>query len=127
MFIIAAKNRAEALPFRPRPSPECRVLPSFPFTHGGGGYKNHPNVVDYNQWSVSDPSNTVRGGCEMSILPEGEQLRRAIKWISDMRLENPRASLIKLMEEASLKFDLPPKDAEFLMHFFTQESPKKSQ
>jgi hypothetical protein len=63
----------------------------------------------------------------MSILPEGEQLRRAIKWISDMRQENPGASLIKLMEEACLKFDLPPKDAEFLMHFFAEKGTQKSE
>ena len=56
----------------------------------------------------------------MSILPEGEQLRRAIKWISDEHINNPGASLLKLIEEACLKFDLPPKDEEFLMHFFTE-------
>ncbi len=57
----------------------------------------------------------------MSILPEGEQLRRAVKWISDERLENPDARLFKLIEDACLKFDLSPNDAEFLTHFFTQE------
>jgi len=56
----------------------------------------------------------------MSILPEGEQLRRAVKWISDERLEKP-GDLSKLIGEACLKFDLPPKDAEFLMHFFTEK------
>jgi hypothetical protein len=56
----------------------------------------------------------------MSILPEGEQLRRAIKWISDERLNDPKAGLFKLIEEACLNFDLPPKDEEFLMHFFTE-------
>ena len=61
----------------------------------------------------------------MSILPEGEQLRRAVKWISDERLDNPEASLSKLISEACLKFDLPPKDAEFLMHFFTEKSSEK--
>jgi hypothetical protein len=57
----------------------------------------------------------------MSILPEGEQLRRAIRWISDMRLDNPAASPFRLIEEACLKFDLPPKDGEFLMHFFADK------
>ncbi len=57
----------------------------------------------------------------MSILPEGEQLRKAVKWISDMRSDNPDARLFKLIEQACLKFDLPPKDEEFLIHFFTQE------
>lgn len=57
----------------------------------------------------------------MSILPEGEQLRRAVKWISDERLENPGANVSKLVGEACLKFDLPPKDAEFLVKFFAEK------
>lgn len=61
----------------------------------------------------------------MSILPEGEQLRRAVKWISGERLDNPGASLSKLIGEACLKFDLAPKDAEFLLHFFTAEDADK--
>jgi hypothetical protein len=56
----------------------------------------------------------------MSILPEGEQLRRAVKWISDERLDNPDVSLTKLIGDACLKFDLPPKDAEFLMLYFSE-------
>jgi hypothetical protein len=61
----------------------------------------------------------------MSILPEGEQLRKAIKWISDSRLEDPKAALFTLIEKACLKFDLPPKDEEFLMkHFMEQGSGK---
>jgi hypothetical protein len=61
----------------------------------------------------------------MSILPEGEQLRRAVKWISDERVDNPGVSLSKLIGRACLKFDLPPKDAEFLMHFFTEKESKE--
>ncbi len=57
----------------------------------------------------------------MSLLPEGEQLRKAIKWISDSLLDNPGASLFKLVEEACLKFDIAPKDEEFLFHFFTEK------
>jgi len=57
----------------------------------------------------------------MGILPEGEQLRRAVKWISDQRVENPNTSLSKLVGEACLKFDLAPKDAEFLSNFFAEK------
>ena len=57
----------------------------------------------------------------MSILPEGEQLRRAVKWISDERIENPGVSLSALLGKACLKFDLAPKDAEFLAHFFAEQ------
>jgi len=60
----------------------------------------------------------------MSILPEGEQLRRAIKWVSDKRLDDPGAGLLKLIEEACLKFDLPPKDADFLLRHFAEKGEK---
>lgn len=60
----------------------------------------------------------------MSILPEGEQLRRAVKWISDERLDNPGVNLSILIGKSCLKFDLAPKDEEFLMHFFTDNDSK---
>ena len=62
----------------------------------------------------------------MSILPEGEQLRKAIKWVSDMRGDNPAASLMDLVNDACVKFDLPPKDEEFLFRFFTKKDSEGS-
>jgi len=61
----------------------------------------------------------------MSILPEGEQLRRAVRWISEMREERQDASLSKLISEACVKFDLSPADTEFLSRFFAEEQSKK--
>lgn len=61
----------------------------------------------------------------MSILPEGEQLRKAIKWISDMRMEYPDAKPYSLIEEACIKFDLSPKDEESLMRFVTDGGTEK--
>lgn len=58
----------------------------------------------------------------MSILPEGEQLRRAVRWISDELQENKDANLAKLIDEACVKFDLSPSDAEFLIRFFATKS-----
>ncbi|MBI5633323.1 MAG: hypothetical protein HZA15_07600 [Nitrospirae bacterium] len=60
----------------------------------------------------------------MSILPEGEQLRKAVKWISDQRSEQPGAALFSLIEKACLKFDLTPKDGEFLMRHITEQDAK---
>jgi hypothetical protein len=57
----------------------------------------------------------------MTIEPKGEDLRKATRWISDERLNNPEASLSNLIEQACVKFDLPPKDAEFLTRFFAQK------
>ena len=63
----------------------------------------------------------------MSILPEGEQLRRAVKWISDERIDSPETSLSALIGKACLKFDLPPKEAEFLGHFFAEQGQKNQE
>jgi hypothetical protein len=60
----------------------------------------------------------------MSILPEGEQLRKAIKWISDALLDDPEAKLGGLIGDACLKFDLSPKDAEVVLHFFAGKGPE---
>jgi hypothetical protein len=57
----------------------------------------------------------------MSVLPEGEQMRNAVRWISAERTEHPTTSLGKLIEQACLKFDLSPKDAEVLFHFFADK------
>jgi hypothetical protein len=61
----------------------------------------------------------------MSIIPEGEQLRKAIKWISEESSDNPGAGLAKIIDDACMKFDLPPKDAEFLLRFFTEKDSDK--
>ncbi len=61
----------------------------------------------------------------MGILPEGEQLRNAVRWISEMRQERKDANLSKLIGEACIKFDLSPADTEFLIRFFAEEDLKK--
>lgn len=50
-----------------------------------------------------------------TVQPEGEDLRKAVKWISEERKYDPEAKLAKLIEEACLKFDLSPMDAEYLL------------
>jgi hypothetical protein len=56
-----------------------------------------------------------------TIQPEGESLRKAVKWISDERTYGAEKTLLKLIEEAGLKFDLSPMDAEYLINFFRKE------
>ena len=53
----------------------------------------------------------------MTIQPKGEDLRKAVKWISDERQYGAEQSLSKLVEAACLKFNLTPKDAEYLIKF----------
>ncbi len=57
-----------------------------------------------------------------TIMPEGEDMRRAIKWISARREETPEMPLFMLIEEAAFQFDLSPLDQEFLTGFFQKNT-----
>ena len=50
----------------------------------------------------------------MSIQPKGEELRKAVKWVFEERKYNLSRKLKDLIDEAALKFDLSPKEADFL-------------
>lgn len=53
-----------------------------------------------------------------TVQPEGEEIRKAVKWISDERQYGAEKPLINLIEEAGLKFNLSPADQEYLVNFF---------
>ncbi|MGD8569981.1 MAG: hypothetical protein PVJ39_17980 [Gammaproteobacteria bacterium] len=50
---------------------------------------------------------------DSSLIPDGENLRRAIRWIA----EQPRHDS-KTVETASVKFDLTPLEEAFLLRHF---------
>ncbi len=52
------------------------------------------------------------------LMPEGEDLRRAVKWVTDMLREFPGRPVQQFVREAIFRFDLSPKDAEFMMGLF---------
>jgi hypothetical protein len=58
-----------------------------------------------------------------TILPEGEKIRQAVKWISAERLEDETKTLSVLIGQAALKFNLSPKDEDYLNSFY-RDSPK---
>jgi len=49
---------------------------------------------------------------EPTLLPTGEALRRAIRWLSDQGRHDAAA-----IEEAARRFDLTPADEEFLLRY----------
>lgn len=55
-----------------------------------------------------------------NIMPEGEALRKAVKWISENHSANPAKPIQELVNDASMRFDLPPNDEEFLIKFFRE-------
>ena len=54
--------------------------------------------------------------------PKGENLKKAVKFISEKRQENPDINLNKLVDDAGLQFDLSPKDCEFLLRFVRDDN-----
>jgi len=53
-----------------------------------------------------------------TIMPKGEAIRKAIKWVSGELQEGSNKSLQKLYSDAVLRFDLSPNEAEFLREFY---------
>jgi len=52
-----------------------------------------------------------------SLIPQGEALRRAVRWLSERRAHDAAA-----IEEAARRFDLSPSEEEFLLRHF-RDSP----
>jgi len=53
-----------------------------------------------------------------TIKPEGKNVREAIKWIAENLKEDQSIGPMKLIEEAGARFNLSPKDEEFLRSFY---------
>ena len=56
-----------------------------------------------------------------TIQPEGERLRQAIKWISDERIEDDNKDIVRLITDASMRFNLSPKEEVFLRSFYQEQ------
>lgn len=57
-----------------------------------------------------------------AILPHGEGLRRALRWLSEQGRHDAAA-----IEKAAQRFDLTPLEEEFLLRNFTETSSKSEQ
>jgi len=53
-----------------------------------------------------------------TVLPQSESLRRAVKWISEELKNDENQDKMKLLNEATLKFDLSPNEGEFLYKMY---------
>jgi len=47
-------------------------------------------------------------------------IKQAVKWIDDQLRDNPKADRIKIVDEASRKFDLTPLDTDFLFRHLAE-------
>jgi len=52
-----------------------------------------------------------------TVMPQSELTRKAVAWISEQQTAGK--TLAAVLEEAGLRFNLGPKEQEFLREFFT--------
>lgn len=46
--------------------------------------------------------------------PQGDKIRKAVRWISDTLREHPEKSRAMVVKEAEIRFDLTPRECAFL-------------
>lgn len=49
------------------------------------------------------------------LMPEGEALRRALRWLDERAKESEKPDRARLVGEAAARFDLSPVEEEFLL------------
>jgi hypothetical protein len=57
-----------------------------------------------------------------TVQPQGEALRKAVQWISDSLQYEGDKPVRVLVEEACLRFNLSPKDAQYLLDFYRKKT-----
>ncbi len=58
-------------------------------------------------------------------MPVGEgPIKQAVKWIDEQLRDNPKADRLKLVDEASRRFDLTPLDTDFLIRHIAERAEK---
>jgi hypothetical protein len=60
-----------------------------------------------------------------TIQPKGEKVRQAVKWIAEARLEDESHPIGELIEKAAGRFNLSPKEEEFLISFYNNDKKAK--
>jgi hypothetical protein len=52
-------------------------------------------------------------------------IKQAVKWIDEQLHDNPGVDRVKLVDDASRRFDLSPLDADFLFRHLAERIPRK--
>lgn len=56
-----------------------------------------------------------------TIMPQSELLKRALAYINDAKQDEPGKKLAVILDEAAMRFNLSPIDAEALNRLFSQD------
>jgi hypothetical protein len=90
--------------------------------------KRHHHLGRRFRWKFEATLSTIgciekaKEGKMATIVPKGEKVRRAVKWISGERTEDESKPMKKLIEQASLRFNLSPKEELELTHLYQEKA-----
>jgi len=57
-----------------------------------------------------------------TIMPKGDKIRLAVKWISAEKTEDEAKPIAALIQEASMRFNLSPKEEMDLRNFYKENA-----
>jgi hypothetical protein len=57
-----------------------------------------------------------------TIIPEGEKVKQALRWISQERESDKGGNLAGLISNAAIRFNLSPMEEDFLYSFFRENA-----
>lgn len=57
-----------------------------------------------------------------TVQPQGENLRQAVRWISEQLDEDPNRKIPVLIQAACVRFNLTPKDEVYLESFYRSDA-----
>ena len=57
-----------------------------------------------------------------NVHPQGTSLKKAIQWVAEQRSAGTDKKPSVLADEAAFRYDLSPKDSEFLIRFLKEEA-----
>lgn len=72
---------------------------------------------EYFRWFVHE---VLEEGYMADVLPKGHKVRKAVRWICDERINDANKEIGGLIGEASSRFNLSPREEEFLRDFYAE-------
>jgi len=57
-----------------------------------------------------------------NVQPQADALKKAIQWVAEQRSSGTDKTPAALADEAAFRYDLSPKDSEFLIRFLKEEA-----
>jgi hypothetical protein len=61
------------------------------------------------------------------VLPKGQKVRKAVRWISDELINDGNKEIGKLIEEVSSRLNLSPREEEFLHDFYAEAATRETE